>query len=143
MKIRFILLAFLSVFTLTACNDVNENENPDHISYFGKGSEWFGTYTISKVNNSYFDSLYIQYVQDRANPGTEQTMEELGQIEYVLDTGNSVLESSSPLPLEGIGSFHTATEFNAEMFEMDYPDEITLTVKWQDQNEVIQLNRQN
>ncbi|MEH7451719.1 hypothetical protein [Gottfriedia acidiceleris] len=110
--------------------------------YFGEGDEWFGTYTISKVRTSYFESLYIQYITNHTDTIKEQISPKIGKIEYLLklDDNNS-LRSSYPQSLNGIGNFHTATEINEKMFNSP-PDEITLEIKWSGKKEIIKLRKQ-
>lgn len=123
--------------------DLNTKER-SQIFYFGEGKEWFGTVTISKVKTSYFESLYIQHIIERSTTGKEQqASKNVGKIEYVLNLGNhNSTRSSYPQALQGIGSFHVATEINAETFDLKPSDEITLEIKWADKKETIQLKKQ-
>lgn len=123
----------------------NANSQKNQIFYFGEGEHWFGTYTISKVKSSNFNSLYIQYITDRNASVDEQTSPKIGKIEYVLTMGDDSMKSSFPLALKGIGNYHTASEVNAEIYDTisDAPDEITLEVKWLNHKETIKLTKQN
>lgn len=48
-----------------------KQENADEVVYFGKGEGWLATFSVFKVNNSLFDSLYIQYIGERGEPRRE------------------------------------------------------------------------
>jgi hypothetical protein len=143
---KYLLFISLFLIVLAGCNHADDNlseeANMDNTFYFGKGTEWFGTYTVSMVHESYFESLYIQHVTDRTG-SNEGQIKDIREIEYVLNMGGSKLESSDPQPLKGIGNFHTATEINKDLVDGDFPDQLTLTVKWNDQSEVIELKKQD
>lgn len=108
--------------------------------YTGKSQNWFATYTISKVNSSYFDSLYIQYVVDRSNGS--RIKQSIGSIEYELDGTIGKIKSSYPQNLKGIGNFHTASETNATLFNIDIDKEVQLIVKWNGKSEVLKLRKE-
>ncbi|MBP2242978.1 hypothetical protein J2Z40_003560 [Cytobacillus eiseniae] len=139
------IIILLFLFMLVGCNHVEEKieeeSKQDNIFYFGKGNEWFGTYTISKVNHSYFESLYIQHIRDRTDSVKEQATNNIGNIEYVLNKGNSQLESNYPQPIQGIGSFHTAIEVSEDLINNMFPDQLTLTIKWNGKSEIIELKK--
>jgi hypothetical protein len=135
-KRLFFSIVALLVLMVGCTKGTIEEQN---IFYFGEGNEWFSTYTISKVNGSYFDSLYIQYVTDRTEPLTDR----VGEIEYHLSVGEMFLSSTYPQPLQGVGNFHTASEMNADFFTMEFPDKVTLEIRWQDKVEKIILKKQN
>lgn len=142
-KINSMFTIFLLIM-LVGCNNVessvSEKSKKDNVLYFGKGTTWFGSYTITKVNTSYFESLYIQHITDRTSPLQEQSAnDDIGKIEYILDMGDTKLESSYPRSLKGIGNFHTATETNEDFIDEDFPEQITLTINWNDETEVISL----
>lgn len=130
----------LLISIVSGCSN-ESSKDEQNVTYFGQGEEWFGTYTISKVNSYSFESLYIQHIIDREN--TPTLTKDVGEIEYVLDTGASKLESNSPQPLKGIGNFHTATETSELLIEGDYPEQATLTIEWNNQKEEIILTKQS
>ncbi len=155
MKKIVVILFIFSLIAVVGCsyekkslinnkNVINKNNAQDNVYYFGEGKEWFATYTVSKVRTSYFDSIYIQYINDRTASVDEQqqTSKNLGTIEYKLNAGNTTIQSSYPQQLKGIGNFHTASELNADMINIDFPEEINLEIKWLNKKEYIILKKQ-
>lgn len=135
------MIAILSGCSVSNVTKQEEIKNENNIFYTGQGEKWFATYSISKVNSSYFESLYIQYLVDRTTIEKNKEEQNIGPIEYKL-VGNSMkLESSFPQKLKGIGNFHTATEMNAELFSTDYGDELILEIKWKDKTEKLYLKK--
>ncbi|WP_069650088.1 hypothetical protein [Caloranaerobacter ferrireducens] len=135
------MIAILSGCSVSNVTKQEEIKNENNIFYTGQGEKWFATYSISKVNSSYFESLYIQYLVDRTTIEKNKEEQNIGPIEYKL-VGNSMkLESSFPQKLKGIGNFHTATEMNAELFNTDYGDELILEIKWKDKTEKLYLKK--
>ncbi len=140
-KIVIIFLFLALIIMANGCNEASDT----NVLYFGEDEEWFATYTISKVRSSYFDSLYIQYINDRTASVKEQTTKakNIGKIEYELTIGNLSIKSSYPQSLKGVGNFHVASETNAELVNTNFPDEITLEISWQDKKENIVLHKQD
>lgn len=135
------LLSIIALLSIVSGCSYEKSEEEQNVMYFGVGEDWFGTYTISKVHSSFFESLYIQRIIDRENEPT--LIGDVGEIEYVLDAGSSKLKSNSPQPLKGIGNFHTATETSGFLVEGKYPEQATLTIEWNNQTEEIILTKQN
>ncbi|WP_232697206.1 hypothetical protein [Brevibacillus daliensis] len=135
----FVCLILVFLVGCTSGEGKKTDEMPTVI-YFGQGEEWFATYTISSVRESYFASLYIQYITDRTKTTVKQTAD-IGKIEYILKGKEWTLSSSEPQSLVGILNFHTATEINADQFDLDLADTVTLEVRWKDQVEKIDLKR--
>ncbi|MDX8365581.1 hypothetical protein [Cytobacillus sp. IB215665] len=96
-KSIYVLLFCIFIFMIGGCEADNKTANnfePEmNVLYFGEGKKWFATFSVAKVRNSYFESMYIQYIQDR-NPHEYQLPTE---IEYVLNTGVSSFKSNSPV----------------------------------------------
>ncbi|WP_214483175.1 hypothetical protein [Bacillus sp. SM2101] len=108
------LLFCILIILISGCEAENKTANingPEmNVFYFGEGKKWFATFSVAKVRSSYFESMYIQYIQDR-NPHEYQSPTE---IEYVLDTGFSSFKSNYPVSLKGIKNFHIAFETSPE-----------------------------
>lgn len=144
MKRLLLILVFIIVLSINGCSthEVIEQEvlkNEKNLFYTGQGEKWFATYSVSKVNSSYFDSLYIQYLSDRTTTEKSKEEQNIGPIEYQL-VGNSMkIESLSPQKLKGIGNFHIASEMNSEFFNFYDGDELSLEIKWKDKREIIKL----
>ncbi|MFD4707214.1 hypothetical protein ACFWM3_20425 [Gottfriedia sp. NPDC058432] len=132
----FLLLSSLCIAGCTKEEKPKKNNIPKSTLYFGEGKYWFGTYTISKVDSMYYDSLTIQYINDGMHS-------KIGNIEYELKTDNQKLESSFPRPLSGYDYFHISTGLNAELIEKGLPKKATLQIQWKDKKETIILKRQN
>ncbi|MBB6638202.1 hypothetical protein [Cohnella thailandensis] len=113
--LRAFLPALSAVLLLTACNDKSETQN--EAVYLGKGEEWLATYSLFKVNHSWFDSLYIQNIgEDRGS--------KIGPIEYRLIGGEGFeMASQYPLELQGVRSLHVSSEMNADFFTIHPNDE--------------------
>lgn len=132
----FLLLSSLCIVGCTKEEKPKEDNIPRSTLYFGEGKYWFGTYTVSKVDSMYYNSLTIQHIKDGMHS-------KIGNIEYVLKTDNQTLESSFPNPLSGYDYFHISNELNAELIEKGLPKKATLQIKWKDKKETIILKRQN
>lgn len=140
MKIRILLSLVLSTLLfLSGCankeNEITYKESPNEIIYFGKTEEWLATYSVFKVRNSSFDSIYIQ------NIGEDRETKK-GPIEYLLVGGEGYRsESSFPQELQGVRSFHTSSEVNSDVFSiMPNNDGVfTLTIKYNGKTEIITL----
>ena len=144
MKIRILLSFVLSyLLVLSGCankeDEITYKERPNEVIYFGKTEEWLATYSIFKVRNSLFDSIYIQNIgEDRES--------KKGPIEYIL-VGDEGLrfESSYPQELQGVRSFQTSSEYNSDVFSiMPNKDGVfTLTIKHNGKTEIITLSSLN
>jgi len=147
-KVVVMLLFFSLLVMVVGCKTeekpvIKKEDLKTNVFYFGEGEEWFATYTISEVRTSYFDSLYIQYITDRTASVEEQTSKKIGNIKYVLNAGKTSIESSFPQQLKGIGNFHTASEVNTTIVDIDFPEEVTLEIRWLDKKENLVLIKQD
>lgn len=116
-------------------NNVKEKESANEVVYFGKGEAWLATFSVFQVNQSLFDSLYIQYIGGNRE-------EKIGPIEYSLAGDGFKSESQYPQELQGVRSFQVSTEANADIFSFK-PNEdgvYTLTVKYKGGTETLTLS---
>lgn len=134
MKKLWILLA---VLVLCIMGYVIFNKTEGDVYYLGVGDSWLATYSVNKVNNSYYDSLSIQYIYDECSSEPEV----VSPIEYTLVGNSSTKESSFPQELQGILNFHVASRINADFFETNFDNQMQLTVKWQGKEEHILLKK--
>ncbi|RIX59226.1 hypothetical protein D3P08_03460 [Paenibacillus nanensis] len=140
-KLRFLLVLLLTapIILLSCTNNVPNNnsmkENEQGTVYFGKGEVWLATYSVFKVNNSLFDSLYIQYIGKNRD-------ESIGPIEYSLVGDGFKFESQYSQELKGVRSFHTSSEANADIFSFEPNKDgvFTLTIKYSGKTETLHLS---
>lgn len=136
-KMIFVFLIFALLCTV-GCKKEEKSKEGSHSKstlYFGEGKDWFSTYTVTKVDSIYYNSLTIQHINDGMHS-------KIGNIEYVLKTDIQTLESSFPRPLSGYDYFHISNGINAEIIGKGLPKKATLEIKWQDKKEIIVLKRQ-
>lgn len=119
----------------------NSAESKDTYFYSGQSDSWLATYSVAKAKSSYYNTLTIQYLFDKAKNQSEEG--KIGPIEYQLDTGSIKIESSSPQELQGVGSFHTGSRMNADIFDLTFDEAAHLTVSWQGKTETLKLEAQN
>ncbi|MFT4146651.1 MAG: hypothetical protein QM644_19580 [Mobilitalea sp.] len=139
---------FLSVFliamlllSLTSCAGKKMTNDKNTYFYLGQSNSWLVTYSITKVESTYYDSLSIQYIFD--DEQLKEETQKIGPIEYQLN-GNSIkAESSSPQELQGVGNFHTGSIMNADNIKVTFDKEIDLSIQWRDNEESIILKRQD
>lgn len=144
------ILMFTAIITLNGCSSTVLTEHKEtqeeikdeiDIAYMGRGDKWLATYTITKVKDSYYKSLYIQYIADINKITKNNGNQDIGPIEYELNGSTMVLSSSYPQELKGIGNFHTAIVTSSKLTSFRVDDVIELEVKWQDKSEKIVLKR--
>lgn len=141
MKLRILLtLLFSALLFLSGCTNKGTDNtfkgNTDEVVYFGKGEEWLATYSVFKVNNSLFDSIYIH------NIGGDRESK-VGPIEYKLVGGDGYKsESQYPQELQGVRSFQTSSEANADFFSFKPNKDgvFTLTIKYNGKIEALTLS---
>lgn len=134
-KLIFLMMLILSMFQLGCTNSVDSEDN---IIYLGNSETWLGTYTVSKIDSIYYNSLVIQHVFDEK---TDNHKESIDKIEYKLSDDDMTFESTFPQNLEGTGYFHVGSKTSAEFFDIEFKDSMKLTVLWNDKEEIIDLMR--
>jgi hypothetical protein len=98
------ILTIIIILSLSGCTNTKGIEKVGTYFYVGQSNSWVATYSITEAKSLYYDSLYIQYIDDIIDGNK---IDEVGKIEYIL-TGNSMkMESSYPQELKGVGNFHT------------------------------------
>ena len=134
MKKTIMVMVLGIIVLLSGCSSDGRIEDGTTF-YVGKGESWLVTYSISKVEETYYESLTIQYLF-----GNEGIME-VGPIEFELITSSGTWESSDLQILQGVGSFHTSSISNADMIQLELDQEIDLTIRWEDRTESMKLER--
>lgn len=89
-----------------------QNHSPNELVHFGMGENWLATYSVFKVNDSLFDSIYIQFIGEWKDT-------KVGPIEYELEGAEHRASSSYPQELQGVGSFQVSSKFNADLFSLE------------------------
>lgn len=141
MKYRILFSLVLSILLfISGCTNkesvINLKGKSDEVVYYGKGEEWLATYSIFKVKNSLFDSIYIQNIG-----GNREA--KIGPIEYQLVGGEGFkFESQYPQELQGVRSFHTSSEANADVVTIKptTDDVFKLTIKYNGKIETLTLS---
>ena len=134
MKKNIIIMGLGIIVLLSGCSSDGRMEDGTTF-YVGKSESWLATYSISKIEETYYESFTFQYLF-----GNEGTMD-IGAIEFELVTSNGTWESSDLQVLQGVGSFHTSSISNADIIQLELDQEIDLTIKWKDQTEIMKLER--
>jgi hypothetical protein len=142
MRKILITLFVLVLLTISGCTKAQEDTNSNYYFYAGQSNTWLATYTISKVNTSYYDSLCVQYLFSQ-NVSEKNTDLKIGPIEYKLVGNSLTTQSSHPQKLQGVANFHTGSRMNAEIVKVSLDKEIALTIKWQGKSESIKLKKLN
>lgn len=137
MKKAIWILMMVFIVSLVGCS--NKKNTDDTYFYLGQSDSWLVTYTISKVESSYYNSLSIQYIFDE---NIDNDTEKIGPIEYQLKGNSMEIESSYPQELQGIGYFHVGSRMNADLFKVTFDKQIDLSIQWLEYNESIKLIRQ-
>lgn len=141
MKYRILFSFVLSILLfISGCTNKesvsNFKEKSDEVVYYGKGEEWLATFSIFKVKNSLFDSIYIQNIG-----GNREA--KIGLIEYQLVGGEGFkFESQYPQELQGVRSFYTSSEANADVVTIKptTDDVFKLTIKYSGKIETLTLS---
>ncbi|MCR8643231.1 hypothetical protein NV379_11220 [Paenibacillus sp. N1-5-1-14] len=113
MKWRLFVGIMITAFILlTSCTskptDAPPKQDSTSFVYMDQQGEWLATYSVFKVKTSYFESLYLQYIgEDRGA--------KIGPIEYKLVGEGMEWASQYPQDLQGVRSFHTSSEINADI----------------------------
>lgn len=134
MKKTIMVMVFGIIVLLSGCSS-DERMKDGTTFYVGKGESWLATYSISKIEETYYESFTIQYLF-----GNEGIME-VGPIGFELVTSNGTWESSDLQVLQGVGSFHTSSISNADMIQLELDQELDLTIRWEDRTESMKLER--
>ncbi len=138
---KLFLFAFVIVmllFILTGCSNKKVTEDKNTYFYLGQSNSWLVTYSITKVESTYYDSLFIQYIFEDNSP-----RKKIGPIEYQLNGNSMKTESLYPQDLQGVGYFHTGSIMNADVIKITFDKEMDLSIHWQDNKESIKLKRQD
>lgn len=139
MKKLLSIFMIVIIVSLGGCSNNKDIEKKDTYFYIGQSKSWLATYSVTKVNSSYYDSLSIQYLFD----DNESETGKIGPIEYQLN-GNSIkTQSSYPQELQGVANFHTGSSMNADVIKITFDKDVELNVKWQGKNETLKLKRLN
>lgn len=133
-----LVAAVLLLFSMYSNDRVAEDK--DKQFYSGQSDSWLATYSVTNAKSSLYNSLTIQYLFDPEI--SESEAGKIGPIEYQLDTSSMKIESSSPQELQGVGSFHTGSRMNADIFSLTLEETVHLTVSWQGRTEKLVLEVQ-
>lgn len=137
MKRGFNLIRFLVIMLFIAGCSVQEEMIEGSAFYVGNSEHWLATYSISKVEETYYDSMTLQYLF-----GNEGIVE-VGPVEFELQGNGQLLSAQYPKNLEGVGGLHTNSVSNANFISLELNQEMDLMVKWKNQTETIKLKRVN
>lgn len=137
MKRGFNLIRFLVIMLFIAGCSVQEEMIEGSTFYVGNSEHWLETYSISKVEETYYDSMTLQYLF-----GNEGIVE-VGPVEFELQGNGQLLSTQYPKNLEGVGGLHTNSVSNANFISLELNQEMDLMVKWKNQTETIKLKRVN
>lgn len=140
-KFIYVFVILMLLLSFTGCSNKKMTEEKNTHFYLGQSNSWLVTYSITKVEDTYYDSLSILYIFDD-NSLTEKK-QEIGPIEYQLIGNSMKTESSFPQELQGVGNFHTGNIMNADAFKITFDKEMDLSIQWQDNKESIKLKRQD
>ncbi len=137
----FVFVIAMLLLSMTGCSNKKVTEDKNTYFYLGQSNSWLVTYSITKVESTYYDSLSIQYIFDVNSPN--ELTQKIGPIEYQLNGNSMKTESSFPQELQGVGNFHTGNIMNADAFKITFDKEMDLSIQWQDNKESIKLKRQD
>lgn len=137
----YVFVIVMLLLSLTGCSIKKMTEDKNTYFYLGQSKSWLVTYSITKVESTYYDSLSIQYIFDNNSPSDKT--QKIGPIEYQLNGNSMKIESTSPQELQGVGNFHTGSIMNSDAFKITFDKEMDLSIQWQDNEESIKLKRQD
>lgn len=143
-KKKFLIISVIMILLFVVIWKLRESNYKDTYFYYGQGDTWMATYTVSEINSTYYETIYIQYLYDSdiSERQLEKISKEIGAIEYRLIGNSQEISSAFPQELNVYLNYQHAKFIKVDQ---EYKTERTMniTINWQDKEENITLKRQN